>query len=81
MFLTKILDGVDVNVENRHSCLALGISINSIIHQERILVDNGASSQPINQEFLIRLHHMDNLNMTALNDIHLFRISINLVKE
>jgi hypothetical protein len=34
MFLTKILDGVDVDEENGNSSLAFGISINSIIHQE-----------------------------------------------
>ena len=34
MFLTEILNLVDVDEENRHSCFTFGISVDSIIHQE-----------------------------------------------
>jgi hypothetical protein len=45
------------------------------------MVNNRASSQSLNQKFLISFHLVHNFNMATLYDIHLFRISVNLVKE
>ena len=82
VFLSEFVNDTNVKVKYRDSCFALGISINTIIHQERVMVDNATSVKLFNDKFILSfIHSMDYFNQTTLDDVHLFRISVNFIQK
>ena len=53
VLLPQLLDSLNVNVVNRDCFFALGIGIDAIIKQERVVVDDASSVKSFDEEFSV----------------------------
>jgi hypothetical protein len=75
MLLTHSIDSVDVNIEHTHGCDADSISINTILHQERIVVDHGSSKQLFDNKMLLgafMVNVLKDVDLATLDNVHFF---------
>lgn len=82
ILLPQLLDCLNIDIVNRHRFLALGIRVDAIVEEERVVIDDAATVESLYEEFLVfeALHVVRDFYHSALDDVHFARVSVQLVE-
>ena len=81
VFLSEVFYILNGDKVQRNGCFAFGISIDSIVHQERVVVDHTASAESLDYELVPVVHLMSNFYQSTLENVHLIRECIDSVQK
>lgn len=81
VFLSEVFHILNGDKIQRNGCFAFGISVDSIIHQEGIMVYHAASAESLDDELVPVVHLMSNFYQSTLENVHLIRECIDSVQK
>ena len=80
VFLPQVFQILDCDVIKRNGGPAFGIGIDSVVHQERVMVDHRSSTESLDNKLVTIVHLMSDFYQSTLKNVHFIRESIDSVK-